>query len=363
MAEAPSPADYARAYDTLDFLMGVAEAAAFQRPRQRTGTEELAVVLVTVFLGAGKTTLMRRLVSGDHGLRLAAIVNDVANLNVDAALVAEAGAAHGLETLALENGCVCCSLSGGVARTLAEIHAWASVPDCVLLEASGAADPSALAAVIGSMNNVRLDAVVAVVDAAATTEDQDDAARLIARGVRVADLVLVNKTDLIAPAEAAALERELTNLAPKAAILRTIDCAVPPGLIFDLPPREKGGPALGAALRDDRFATVELIQTESIKRHEIEDLLAAAPAGLYRAKGTLQLMDMTAPELLQSVGRRWRWAPAGAEAARLAGRLVLVTAADADDVAAHFNPAFVVVAEGHTERAPPSSAAILADSG
>jgi G3E family GTPase len=311
--------------------MGAVEAAAFQNASK--GQAELSVVLVTGFLGAGKTTLMRRLVSGDHGMRLAAIVNDMANLNVDAALVAEAGAGQGLETLALANGCVCCSQSGGVARTLAEVQAWEAAPDFVLLEASGVADPSALAAVVDGMEGIRLDAVVAVVDAAGGCDDADP---LVARGVRAADLVLINKTDLVAPSSAEALERDLANLAPKAAILRTVDCAVPPGLIFDSPPREGGDPASDGAMQDDRFATVELIQTQPVARCDIEALLATAPAGLYRAKGILRLTDALEPELLQAVGRRWRWTPAGPDAVNLAGRLVLVTAADAGDIATHF---------------------------
>ena len=150
-----SERDYARAFDTLDFLMGAVDAEAFQRLKPAAGDATLSVVLVTGFLGAGKTTLMRRLVSGDHGLRLAAVVNDMANLNVDAALIAEAGAANGMTTLALANGCVCCSQSGGAARTLADIQAWPDAPDCVLLEASGVADPAALAGVVEGMAGVR----------------------------------------------------------------------------------------------------------------------------------------------------------------------------------------------------------------
>ena len=125
-------------------------------------------------------------------------------------------------------------------------------------------------------------------------------------------------------------------LAPKAAILRTVDCAVPTGLIFDPPPRDGNDLASGSVLQDDRFAPVELIQTQPILRPEIENLLATAPVDLYRAKGILRLTGVRSPELLQAVGRRWRWTPAGTDAARLVGRLVLVTAADATDIAAHF---------------------------
>lgn len=341
MAEVPSHADYARAFDTLDFLRGAVEAAAFQGARK--GQAELSVVLVTGFLGAGKTSLMRRLVAQDHGLRLAAIVNDLANLNMDAALVSEAGADSELETLALANGCVCCSLSGGVARTLAEIQGWAEAPDRVLLEASGVADPSALAGVIDGMDGIRLEAVVAVVDAAA----QDEGVDLIARGVRVADLVLINKTDLVSPGAAAELERTLAVLAPRAAILRTVDCAVPPGLILDPPLRKEDVPDAQPALEDDCFATFELIQTATISRHEIEALIATAPAGLYRAKGVLRLHKAKASELLQAVGRRWRWSPTGPEAARLAGRLILVAASNTGGVAAHFSPFFAETGRYH----------------
>lgn len=338
MSEGSANADYARAFDTLDFLMGVVEAEAFQRLQPRSATE-LAVVLVTGFLGAGKTTLMRRLVSANHGLRLAAVVNDMANLNVDAALIAEAGAAQETATVALANGCVCCSQSGSVAKTLADIQAWPDPPDCVLLEASGVADPAALAGVIDGMEGIRLEAVVAVVDATAAMGVQNDAVRLIERGVGAAELVLLNKTDLVSPSNAEALEKSLARLAPKAAILRTVDCAVPPGLIFDLPVREQR-PAAVPAIADDRFQTIELVQTRMAQRREIEVLIAAAPDGLYRAKGALRLADTAAPEFLQAVGRRWRWSPAGEVSAALAGRLVLVAAADAGDVATTFLPFF-----------------------
>ena len=338
MGDVPATADYARAYDTLDFLMGAVEAEAFQRLRPRTATTEISVVLVTGFLGAGKTTLMRRLVAANHGMRLTAIVNDLANLNVDAALVSEAGAHHGIETISLANGCICCSQSGGVARTLADMQAWKSPPDRVLLEASGVADPSALAAVVDGMDGIRLEAVIAVVDAAA--QGHEAGQDLIDRGIRAADLVLINKTDLVSSDAAAALEGELMRRAPKAAVLRTIDCAIPAGLVFDLPARYADSQSTALALEDESFTGFELVQTEPVARRAFEAMVAQAPAGIYRVKGLVELSDAPEPEFLQAVARRWRWSQAGSATAELKGRLVVVAAADVTHITNHFKPAF-----------------------
>ena len=340
---APSAEDYTKAFDTLDFLIGAVEAETFQRLRPSPHETELPVVLVTGFLGAGKTTLMRRLVSGNHGLKLAAVVNDMANLNVDAALVAEAGAEQGLETLSLANGCVCCSQSGIVARTLSEIQNWAAPPEYVLIEASGVADPAALAGVVSGMSGVRLDAVVSVVDADAAEKGTDsDASRLIARGIGAADLILLNKADLVSPEHAAALERDLACMAPKAAILRTSNCAVPSELIFD-PATRADAEHLPAEIADDRFSTVELVQRTRVTRQEIESLIGTLPDGVYRVKGTLMLADAAGPELLQGVGRRWDWTSVAVrDGGAPTGCLVVVYSAKIEEIAAHFSAAFSI---------------------
>ena len=338
MIKTPSKIDYMRAYDTLDFLMGAVEAEAYQRARPQTETMELSVLLITGFLGTGKTTLMRRLVAANQGVRLAAIVNDLANLNVDAALVSEAGKGQGIETISLANGCICCSQSGSIARALAKIQGWDTPPERVLIEASGVADPSALTTVVGGMAGIRLEAVIAIVDAAA--QGRNEGQKLIDRGVRAADLVLVNKTDLVSPEAAASLERKLITLAPKAAVLRTIDCAIPIGLILDLPSRDKSRPPTNLALEDERFVGIELLQSKPLPRRDIEAMIAKAPAGIFRVKGAVDLSDASKPELLQAVGRRFRWSQISSATSELEGHLVVVTAADAQENTTHFQPTF-----------------------
>lgn len=135
------PAELRRALDMMDFFSGMAEAEILRQTRRAQRGATLPVLLVGGFLGAGKTTLMQRLLTGDHGQKLTAIVNDVAAINIDARLIARAGR----DTVALANGCVCCSQSGELARTLADLADTPGRADAVVVETSGVADLWALA--------------------------------------------------------------------------------------------------------------------------------------------------------------------------------------------------------------------------
>src|SRR5690606_37910380 len=95
------------------------------------------ILLVTGFLGAGKTTFINDVLKADHGLRIAAIVNDFGSINIDAELLATATDA----VIGLKNGCICCSLQGDLLRTLKRVMAEADRPELIVIEASGVADP------------------------------------------------------------------------------------------------------------------------------------------------------------------------------------------------------------------------------
>ena len=334
----PTAEDYAKAYDTLEFLMGMVEAnhLAVRQPRDLKTT--LALVIVSGFLGAGKTTLMRHLLTANHGLRITALVNDVATLNIDAALIAEVSE----DTLALANGCVCCSQSGGVARALTSLVNNAYPPDLVLLEASGIANPWALAQVVESVPGITVECIVTVVDAAHVMPDAS-VEYLLRRQVEAADLILLNKIDLVTNREADRTADHIAQLAPRAEIVRTINCAVPCGIVFETR-RTTITPTSGLeeiVADDRRFCTISLAATVPIKRHEIEARLAALPAGVLRAKGLLRFVE--APDgvwLLQLVGRRWRWERSSERRVRLEGMVVIGLANEVDEasLAAHFSP-------------------------
>ena len=113
-------------------------APTIRRPRpRRPAVRAVPVTVVGGFLGAGKTSLVRHLLTGDHGLRLAVVVNDVGAINIDAALVADTES----ERIELTNGCSCCSLGPDLARSLHDLAHRPDPPDAIIIEASGVGGP------------------------------------------------------------------------------------------------------------------------------------------------------------------------------------------------------------------------------
>lgn len=297
------PRELRRALDEADFFAGLVEAAALNRQRTVARSGTLPVVIVTGFLGAGKTTLMRHLLTAGHGMKIAAMVNDFAALNIDAALISDVSD----DTTALANGCICCSLSGGVARGLAEIAARPDAVDAVLVEASGVSDPAGIAQVAATVDGISLDCIVTVVDGAEAPR-AGDWDSLLARQVGPANLVLLNKTDLVGPADLEALEQRLSKLAPQAQILRTVDCAVPPVVIFESASPPKPVTETSPPLADHGFRTLALTANHPIERNLFEDALKHLPDGIVRIKGFVRFAGAhEAPLLFQCVGRRWTW--------------------------------------------------------
>src|SRR3954454_17708285 len=152
------------------------------------------ILLVTGFLGAGKTTVVNHLLAHAEGRRIAAVVNDFGAINIDAELIA--GASDGVVSLA--NGCICCSLEGDLLRTLAALLRRDPRPECIVIETSGVADPADI--VRNLMDPViwreaPLETVLCVVDGAAPAEKLSDDALLRSQS-RAADVVALSKVDL-----------------------------------------------------------------------------------------------------------------------------------------------------------------------
>lgn len=201
-----------------------------------TGRAPLPVILVTGFLGSGKTTLLNHLVKQPELSDSAVVINELGGVATDHLLIE----AFLDDTVVLSNGCVCCSIRGDLADTLAGLHrrrAAGSLPPFrrVLVETTGMADPAPIAQTLLREPTLaglyRLSLVVTTVDAAHGLHGLGHLP-VAAAQVALADLVVLTKTDLAA--DTTALRAQVAGLAPDAAVIEAVDGALPPDALHEL---------------------------------------------------------------------------------------------------------------------------------
>ncbi|NOG72572.1 GTP-binding protein [Roseicella sp. DB1501] len=184
------------------------------------------VTVLTGYLGAGKTTLLNRILSENHGKKFAVVINEFGELGVDNDLVVDADE----EVFEMNNGCICCTVRGDLIRIIGGLMKRRGKFDGIIVETTGLADPAPVAQTFFADEDVkratRLDAIVTVVDAKnlpARLADSKEAEEQIA----FADIILLNKMDLVSPEEAEAVERKVRALNPWAEIRRSTKSDVP----------------------------------------------------------------------------------------------------------------------------------------
>ncbi|WP_264212012.1 CobW family GTP-binding protein [Leisingera thetidis] len=233
----------------------------------------LPVTIISGYLGAGKTTLINRLLQEDHGLKLAVIVNDFGAINIDDALIQDTDGGK----LALSNGCVCCSMEDDLSAALRDILTRPQRPDHLVIEASGIADPVAIANTVLNETGLSYGGIVTLVDAenAETLLNDPLVAPQAEQQIRAADLVIATKCDEISDTLGAMLK---TAGARTPTVLNGIPVAE---LLFDVVPLPKGR----AVAAHPAYATWQHRSRAVLDRRALGDKLADRPAGLYRMKG------------------------------------------------------------------------------
>ena len=215
--------------------------------------DNIPVLLLTGYLGSGKTTLLNRILSNRKGVRFAVIVNDIGEVNIDATLIQKGGvvAQQDDNLIALQNGCICCSLKMDLIQQLRDLCA-ANAFDYIVIEASGICEPAPIAQTIASYASMvpassapipQLDAVVSVVDALrlrdefveklSDTADQSDLSQLVINQIEFCNLILLNKVSMISEDEREHIRAIIRAIQPKANIIDCDYCDVPFAEILD----------------------------------------------------------------------------------------------------------------------------------
>ena len=189
-------------------------------------TDKIPVTVLTGYLGAGKTTLLNRILSEPHGKRYAVIVNEFGEIGIDNDLVVGADE----EIFEMNNGCICCTVRGDLIRILEGLMKRKGKFDAIIVETTGLADPAPVAQTFFVDQDVqeaaRLDAVVTVADAkwlSARLKDAPEAKNQIA----FADVILLNKTDLVTAEELREVEARIRGINPYATLHRTTRSQIP----------------------------------------------------------------------------------------------------------------------------------------
>ncbi len=237
------------------------------------------ITIITGYLGSGKTSLIRHILD-NADRRFAVVMNEFGELGIDGKTIK----GKNIDIIELSGGCVCCSMSGEFAQAVDEIVALQ--PDHIIIETTGVVDPEALIYdVLENMPQLKLDSVVCVVDSyAAANYGIGHTAR---SQIEMADILLVNKADLIDKDKILEIQEQLEKINSTAAKIRTIKCRTEPGLIFGMYTEKiaKHGKHDTEDVKTFVFATER--KTDKVK---FENFLREMK-GVVRAKGFVVLED------------------------------------------------------------------------
>jgi G3E family GTPase len=276
-------------------------AAASVRP-------PIPLVVLGGYLGAGKTTLLNHVLSNAGQRRVAVLVNDFGDINIDAALIRE----RTDDVINLENGCICCSIGGRLVDALVKISARPERPELLIIEASGVSDPVKIAQ-IGLLDRAfRLYGIIVAVDAERIGETLLDpyVGDIVRRQIVGATALVLTKTDLVTEQEKLTATEAVSSLATTSILLESANGSIPLALIFDasVAPRHRtSGLSLAAGERLHSHQDICSFSFRSdfrLDRKKLREVFRSLSVPLLRAKGIVWLDQEASPQELHVVGGR-----------------------------------------------------------
>jgi len=259
------------------------------------------ITLITGPLGSGKTTLLRHILA-TRPAKIAIVMNEFGEIAIDAKVIE----GKNVRIAELGGGCVCCSLLGEFEAAVTEIIKTIA-PEIIVVETTGLAEPEALVFNIQeALPQCRLDGVISVIDADMLVRfpELGHTTRLQIEG---ADILLLNKIDLVDAKQIEPLETKLRKISPSAAIIRTERCRIDPELLFGIPQSREKKIAPPQHEHQPEFESFTITSDNLFSRDCFEHFADTLPANVIRAKGFVRFPDSV--HLFNFVAGRWELEP------------------------------------------------------
>ena len=300
----------------------------------------IPITIIGGFLGAGKTSLLNHILSEDHGVRAGVLVNDFGAVNIDAKLIVGVDED---DTVSLENGCICCDIRDDLLAACLAMLQRPEPPKVVIIETSGVSDPIEVVRTFDLPqlhSTMAIESVITVVDAERFPSLlHGEVADLARAQVQVADIVVLNKVDLVSADGLAGVCTEVRGIAPVSRILETCHGRVPLELVLGtdaVRPADQTGPDHHEGHHHDRphpFSSWHWTCDLPLSLPKLQRVIESLPETVYRAKGTVHLEELPQYQIaFQMVGKRYNlkdtdpWGGAAPQS-----EIVLIASADSID--------------------------------
>jgi G3E family GTPase len=273
----------------------------------------MPVTIITGFLGSGKTTLLNQILNNCQNFKVAVLVNELGDINIDSQLLVSIDE----NMVELSNGCICCTINDGLVDAVYQVLERSDRIDYMVIETTGIADPlPIILTFLGTelRDLTRLDSVITVVDAETFTPAEHYNSGAAMSQVIYADIILLNKTDLVTASKIQELETYLHSIKEGARILCCEFGKVPLSLILDINLSETGSsveslaaPAVSSQhFEEDGFMTVTFQSTRPLGVKKFQQFLdSQLPDSVFRGKGILWFAESPKRHLFQLSGKRF----------------------------------------------------------